>query len=357
MKWLYALFILNAVNLHAAEWYEKLKIPQGFTLKHFAKVTDARQMALSPKGNIFVGTKDKGDIYVVTKDGKASRLFEGLNMPQGILWHNNDLYIAEVQRVYKYPNFDEADPAKSKLQLIKEFPTDRHHGWKTIAIGPDGKLYVPVGAPCNICDKPLPYAALHRMDLDGKNFETVGKGIRNTVGFDWNPLDKKLYFTDNGRDMLGDNTPPEEINVINSPGEHFGYPYIHGNDFKDPLFGAKLPRDLKVTKPLYQIQAHSAALGIKFFPTDKYPKEYHGCFLVAEHGSWNRSKKVGYQISKGCIRDGKVVDYVPFITGFKEGEKTLGRPVHFLFLPDGSFYFSDDYDNNIFHVKFNGAVK
>ncbi len=351
MKWMSALLLFIAFNLQAAEWFEQLKLPQGFTLKHFAKVPDARQMSLSPKGNLYVGSMDKGAVHVVDKAGKVTTLMDGLTMPQGVLWHNNDLYIAEVSKVSKIANFNENDLKSAKLVKVKDLPSDRHHGWKTIALGPDGKLYVPVGAPCNICNKPLPYAALHRMNLDGSQFETVASGIRNTVGFAWNPLDKKLYFTDNGRDMLGDDIPPEEINVVNKVGEHFGYPYLHGSSVRDPQFAAVQPKGLEITKPIQEIQAHSAALGIAFFPIDKYPKEYHGCFLVAEHGSWNRSKKAGYQITKGCIKDGKVVGYAPFITGFKNGETTLGRPVHFLFLEDGSFYFSDDYGGNVFQVS------
>jgi glucose/arabinose dehydrogenase len=353
MKWFFTFLILISFSVHSGEWFENLKLPPYFTIKLYAKVPGARQMALSPKGNLYVGSNDQGVISVVTADGKVIKIKEGLNMPQGVLWHNNDLYLAEVSVISKILNIDETfSKNPPMLALKKDLPSDRHHGWKTIAIGPDGKLYVPVGAPCNVCDKPLPYSALHRMNLDGTNFETVARGIRNTVGFTWHPGTNLLYFTDNGRDLMGDNIPPEEINVVTKLGQHFGFPYIHGKDIKDPQFGSKIPKGLETTPPLYEIPAHSAALGIAFFPNEFYPKEFQDCFLVAEHGSWNRSKKSGYQVSKGCLKNGKVASYVPFITGFKTGETTHGRPVHFTFLKDGSFYLSDDFGGNIFHITY-----
>jgi glucose/arabinose dehydrogenase len=354
LKCLALLFILIK-PAQAMPWVEKLKLPPQFTVSIFAKVPQARQMALSPKGNLYVGNMEQGKVYLVNQQGKVSELLKDLKYPQGVLWHAGDLYIAEIQRISKIEKVDDQIGSKLTLKTIREFPADVHHGWKTIAIGPDGNLYVPVGAPCNVCNKDLPYQALHRMDLKGKNLTTVASGIRNTVGFTWHPDTKHLYFTEMGRDLMGDDVPPDELNVITTEGQHFGFPYLHGAKIQDPQFAKKIPKNLKVTLPILDIQAHSSPIGITFFPEEKYPKEFHNCFMIAEHGSWNRSKKSGYQVMKGCLKDGKVTSYEPFITGFKEGEVVFARPVHFQFLPDGSFYLSEDEPGTILHFKYRSA--
>ncbi len=349
------LFILLASSMASAEnWYENLKMPKEFSVTKYADVKDARQMALSPSGMLYVGSMEEGKVYAVDASGKVTIIKDQLNRPQGVLWHNNDLYIAEISKVSKIKDVDQNYSKSPTLIAIKsDFPSDTHHGWKTLGLGPDGKIYVPVGAPCNICKSPLPYQAIHRMDPDGKNFETVASGIRNTVGFAWHPETKLLYFTEMGRDLMGDNIPPDEINVISFVGENFGYPYIHAGTIVDTgILGSMVPKNFKHTPPLWKIQAHSAPIGIVFFPKEFYPKEFQNCFMVAEHGSWNRMKKSGYQISKGCLENGKVKSYEPMITGFKEGEKTLGRPVHFQFLKDGSFLVSDDDDGKILKFSY-----
>lgn len=340
------IFLINSAM--ASSWTEKLKLPAGFKIDKVIQVPGARQMAISPKRTLYVGTMDQGVVYAITPEGKVSTVFEKLNLPQGVLWHNNELYVSEIQRVSKAKNIE----TKPTLETVKDFPDRKWHGWKTLGEGPDGKLYVPVGAPCNVCEEKLPFMAIHRMDFDGKNFETVAQGIRNTVGYTWHPETKDLYFTEMGRDLMGDNIPPDEINVIKGKTPHFGFPYIHGKNIPDPKLFLKLPKGLVVTPPLYEIPAHSAPIGISFFPKNNYPKEFHDCFLVAEHGSWNRSSKSGYQVTKGCLKDGKISSYEPFITGFKEGEKALARPVHFLFLDDGSFYLSEDEPGTILHIRY-----
>ena len=341
------LIVLSLLSkAYCADWVKNLKMPKGFEIDKIIQVPGARQMAISPKGVLYVGTMDQGLVYAISLEGKVTTLFSGLNMPQGVLWHDNILYVSEIQRVSKVMNLEK----KPELVTIKEFPDNKWHGWKTIQAGPDGKLYVPVGAPCNVCEEKLPFMALHRMDFDGKNLETIATGIRNTVGYTWHPETKELYFTEMGRDQMGDNIPPDEINVIKEEKSHFGFPYIHGKNIADPKFGKLKPKDLKITPPAWEIQAHSAPIGIVFFPMSKYPKEFHHCFLVAEHGSWNRSIKSGYQVMKGCLKDGKIVSYEPFITGFKQGQKALARPVHFIFLEDGSFYLSEDEPGTILHI-------
>lgn len=337
--------LLTSLAQADSEWVKKLKLPKDFKITKVIEAKGARQMTLAPNGTMYVGTMDQGVVYSISPDGKVTELFKELNMPQGVLWENGELYVAEVHKVSKTKDL-------KNLTVIKDFPNKKWHGWKTIAKGPDGKLYVPVGAPCNVCEEPLPYMAIHRMDFDGKNLETVAQGIRNTVGFTWHPETKNLWFTEMGRDQMGDNIPPDEINTITRKGEHFGFPYFHGSKTTDPKYFANYKKGLVVTGPMHEIQAHSAPIGIAFFPKDKYPVEFHDCFLVAEHGSWNRSAKSGYQVSKGCLKDGKVAKYEPFITGFKEDQKTIARPVHFLFLADGTFYLSEDEPGTILHFQY-----
>jgi glucose/arabinose dehydrogenase len=342
------LALLITTSTFATEWVKKLSLPKGFKVEKIIEAKDARQMTRSPDGTLYVGTMQTGVVYQISPEGKVSTLFSGLNLPQGVLWHQDTLYVAEVHRISKVANLK----TKPTLVVVKEFPNKQWHGWKTIHTGPDGKLYVPIGAPCNVCEEKLPFGAIHRMDFDGKNLETVATGLRNTVGYTWHPVTKELYFNEMGRDLMGEDIPPDEINVVSGKTPHFGFPYIHGHNNKDPKFYSKKPKDLQMTPPLWEIPAHSAPIGIAFFPADKYPKEFHNCFLVAEHGSWNRTKKSGYKVAKGCVKDGKISSYEPFITGFKEGEKAFGRPVHFLFLDDGSFYLSEDEPGTILLIRY-----
>jgi glucose/arabinose dehydrogenase len=305
-------------------------------------------MALGPNQDLYVGTMDEGVVYHISSKGKVSELLKNLKRPQGVLWHEGHLYVAEIHRISKV----RVDVNPPVVTTVREFPDKMWHGWKTIQIGPDGKMYVPIGAPCNVCDEKLPFMAIHRMNVDGSNFETVATGIRNTVGYTWHPESKELYFNEMGRDQMGDDVPPDELNVIRSKNPHFGFPYVHGKNIPDPQFGKLKPKSLSLTPPLLEIQAHSAPIGIAFFPKEEFPAEFHNCFLIAEHGSWNRSKKSGYQVSKGCLKAGQVVSYTPFITGFKQGEKALARPVHFLFLKDRSFYLSEDEPGTILKISY-----
>lgn len=351
MKFL-LLFLFFQFNLYAQEWTNNLKMPPSFSIEKKLNVPGARQMTISPGGNLYVGTMDQGVVYAITPDGTVHTILKNLNYPQGVLFHNGDLYVAQIQGIYRVKDIDK-NYKQAKLEPIKtDFPDNKWHGWKTINQGPDGKLYVPVGAPCNVCDEKLPFMALHKMDFNGKNLETVATGIRNTVGYTWHPETKHLYFTEMGRDQMGDDIPPDELNVIKTNKPHFGFPYIHGKNIPDPKFGSLKPKDLTTISPVLEIQAHSAPIGIAFFPKENYPKEFHNCFMLAEHGSWNRSKKSGYQVTKGCLKNDKVISYESFITGFKEGEKALGRPVHFLFLKDGSFYLSEDEPGTILKIRY-----
>jgi len=343
-----------------------LEAPAGFEISIFAEgVTNARQMAMSDSGVLYVGSRREGKVYAVVDNNNdfladsVYTIIEGLRLPNGVAYKDGALFVAEVSKVWRFDNIDQnyADSPEPVL-VTDELPTEGHHGWKYIAFGPDDKLYVPIGAPCNICnheeDNPL-FATLTKMNADGSEHEIVAKGIRNTVGFTWHPETGNIWFTDNGRDWLGDDIPPCELNEITGEDQHFGYPYLHGNDVWDPKFGedGKPMADL-FKKPVQELGAHVAPLGVIFYTGNMFPTSYKNRALIAEHGSWNRSSKVGYQISQVIFDDeGNPTEYKPFITGWLAGEEDIkGRPVSILQLDDGSLLISDDDSGKIYRVTY-----
>ena len=316
-------------------------------------------MALGDKGTLFVGTRSAGKVYAIKHDGKRAQqvitIASGMNMPNGVAFRQGALYVAEVNRIWRYDNIEAnlANPPKASL-VTDKLPSDRHHGWKFIRFGPDGMLYVPVGAPCNICEPADPYAAILRIKVDGAAAdapEVFARGVRNSVGFDWHAQTKELWFTDNGRDSLGDDVPPCELNRAPKPGMHFGYPYCHGSEVSDPEFGAK--RQCKeFTAPEVNFQAHVAPLGMRFYNGDMFPAQYKNQIFVAQHGSWNRSKKVGYKVALVRLKDGKAQEEV-FAEGWLQpGEKVWGRPVDVMVMPDGAMLVSDDHANAIYRIAY-----
>lgn len=343
---------------------DQIKLPSGFSISVYAEVEDARSMALSPTGTLFVGNRSEDKIYAVKDtdgDFKADKkwiIASGLNMPNGVAFKDGDLYVAEVNKIHKFSGIEAklATPGKSQI-VYDKFPTEKHHGWKYIAFGPDGKLYVPIGAPCNICESKDPiFASIHRMNADGTNLELFASGVRNTVGFTWHPTTKNIWFTDNGRDMMGDDVPPCELNTASKVGMHFGYPYCHGGSIKDPEFGNKRPcADFAL--PAQNLGAHVAPLGLKFYTGSMFPSEYRNQLILAEHGSWNRSKKSGYKLSMVKVDDaGKAIGYSNFATGWlnETTQKAWGRPVDVLSLPDGSMLVSDDMAGVIYRIVYKG---
>jgi glucose/arabinose dehydrogenase len=352
-----AIVLLAALPAAAQPKLEDLSLPPGFQVEYFAKdLRNARSMALGAKGTLFVGTRDAGVVYAIEHDGKAAKkvhtIAKGLNMPNGVAFRDGALYVAEVNRILRFDGIEEALASPPKPVVVAgDLPTERHHGWKFIAFGPDGKLYVPIGAPCNICDEGDPFAAILRMDADGGNREVFARGVRNTVGFDWHPKTGHLWFTDNGRDWMGDDTPPCELNVAVRAGQHFGYPYCHGKSVSDPEFGEG-HACADFTAPAVEFGAHTAPLGMRFYEGDMFPTQYRGGTFVAQRGSWNRSKKVGYQILFVPVDGDKAGAPQPFLTGFLDGEKALGRPVDVQELPDGSLLVSDDTANAIYRVSY-----
>jgi glucose/arabinose dehydrogenase len=338
------------------------KLPLGFRMTVYADhVDNARELAVSDSGIVYVGSRKAGKVYALiddNHDGVAERVVtvaEGLNMPNGVALLNGDLYVGEISRILKFPQIDRNYGAKPAYQVIKsDLPKETWHGEKYIKAGPDGKLYVPIGAPCNVCDKEdAVYSKIWRMNPDGSNFEMVARGVRNTVGFTWHPQTKALWFTDNGRDEMGDNTPSCELNVAPKTGLHFGFPYCHGGVVPDPDF-AKGRQCEEFEGPVAKLGPHVAPLGLAFYTGTQFPPAYRNSLFVAEHGSWNRSSKIGYQVRLITLYGSKVVSDTAFIDGFLQGEDVIGRPVDVAMLPDGSLLVSDDHAGRVYRISYTG---
>ncbi len=342
---------------------QDIHLPPGFHISIFAdNVENARSLALGAKGTVFVGNRSGDKVFALideNSDGIADKKYtiaSGLNMPNGVAFKEGALYVAEVSKVWRYDNIESNLQNPPKPVLIKsDFPTDKHHGWKYIAFGPDGKLYVPVGAPCNICndaEKDPRYASITRMNPDGSNFEVFAHGIRNSVGFDWHPDTKELWFTENGRDEMGDDIPADELNHAPKKGMHFGYPFCHQGDILDPEFGKGKSCD-SFTAPIVKLAPHTAALGMKFYTGSMFPAAYKNTIFIAEHGSWNRSTPIGYRVTTVQMENGKPV-YKTFAEGWLKNGKAWGRPVALLQLPDGSLLLSDDFANVVYRITYDG---
>jgi glucose/arabinose dehydrogenase len=340
---------------------DKIKLPPGFTISVYAEVPSARSMALSPSGIVYVGNRDGNKVYAIVdenKDGKADKVYtvaSGLNMPNGVAFKDGSLYIATVSTIIRLDSIESrlSDPPKPVV-VYDKYPSDDAHGWKFIAFGPDGKLYVPVGAPCNICESENPvYASITRMNADATSMEIYAKGIRNTVGFAWHPLTKQLWFTDNGRDNLGNDMPADELNSAPQAGMHFGYPYCHQGDISDPEFGVG-KKCTDYTAPVQNLGPHVAALGMRFYTGDQFPSTYKDQIFIAEHGSWNRSEPIGYRVTLVKLdATGKSLSYSNFAEGWLQpGGKVLGRPVDVQVMPDGALLVSDDYAGVLYRIVY-----
>ena len=339
---------------------DHIKLPPGFSIAVYAdNVPNARGMALGRQGTVFVGTRKEGTVYaVVDMDGdqRADRVVtiaRGLDMPVGAAFFEGSLYVSAVHRILRFDDIEQRlDHPPAPVVVTDRLPGDTHHGWKYLAFGPDHKLYVPVGAPCNICEPdPDRYALLARMNRDGSQYEIVARGIRNTVGFDWDPITHDLWFTDNGRDWLGDNQPPDELNHVSSAGLHFGYPYCHAGTLPDPEYGHKRPC-AEFQPPAVNLGPHVAALGMRFYTGRMFPEPYRNQIFIAEHGSWNRTDKIGYRISV-VTRDGNGPPrYTVFSEGWLQGDTAWGRPVDVLVMPDGALLVSDDLAGVIYRISY-----
>ena len=359
--------LLACVAASAVPQLDKLRLPPGFQVELLTDaVPNARQMTLGRngdgKGIVYVGTASAGKVYAVEYGVRGpavvNTIASNLQLPSGVAYRDGKLFVGALTRVLRFDGIDAKLTSPPAPVIVSDrFPSETHHGRRFIAFGPDGKLYVPVGAPCNICLPDERHGVIQRMSVDGGPIETVARGVRNSVGFDWSPVDKTLWFTDNGRDMLGDDLPADELDHVTRTGEHFGYPFCHQGDSADPEFGAQRPCS-EFSPPAAKLGAHVAALGMRFYGGSQFPPAYRGNIFIAEHGSWNRSTKSGYQIARVAVdAQGRAGAPEPFLQGFVQvdgsGRETVwGRPADVLPLPDGSLLVSDDLAGAIYRVRY-----
>ncbi len=332
-----------------------LHVPPGFKIAVFADpVPSARAMALGAHGTVFVGSR-AGAVYAISYEGtRAARvrtIAGSLDEPIGVAFKDGALYVSATSRILRWDAIEAHLDAPPKPTVFNaDLPGERWHGGKFIAFGPDGWLYANVGAPCNVCEPDARHGALFRIAPDGKTMERVAHGLRNSVGFDWNPADQSLWFTDNGRDMLGDDLPPDELNRVASKDPSFGFPYCHAGDIADPEFGKRHPCS-DFVGPEVRFGAHVAPLGMRFYTGTMFPADYRGDIFVAQHGSWNRSKKSGDQVVRVHLKDGRAVGTEPFVTGWLVDETYSGRPTDVLVMPDGALLIADDTAGVIYRVS------
>lgn len=339
---------------------ETIKLPPGFKISLYADhIPNARGMALGDSGTLFVGSMKAGNVYAISNDPKHKNhrkvtiIATGLNLPVGVAYHDGALYVSDVNRILRYDNIEKQLNNPPKPVIVNDsFPKETHHGWKFIAFGPDGLLYVPVGAPCNNClsDDPR-YATIMRMNPNGDNLEIFAQGIRNTVGFAWHPSTKVLWFTDNGRDMLGNDLPPDELNSAPKIGMNFGYPFCHGKAISDPEFNKQKSCE-HFTPPVVELGPHVAALGMRFYTGKMFPAAYQGNIFIAEHGSWNRDDPIGYRIMVVNPDKDSQQSYQVFAEGWLQNNKAWGRPADVQVMPDGSLLISDDTANAIYQITY-----
>ena len=321
---------MTAPHIQSQE-VDKLILPDGFSIEIYANVRNARQMSLGDDGTVYVGTRSRagGRIFAIpdaNRDGKADEVItitSGLKRPSGLTYHNGDLYIGAISRIYKISDIENSYRNKPDPEVIfSNLPDKTHHGWKFLEFGPDGLLYIPIGAPCNICEPEEEFATLNTLDINNPELGITkyAMGIRNTVGFDWDPKTDDLWFTDNGGDGLGDEMPADD--------------YI---------------------APAQKLAPHAGAIGMAFYKGDMFPPKYKNNIIIAEHGSWNRTDEAGHtghMLTFVTIQNGKAVSYEPFITGFLQNNKAWGRPSDILELKDGSLLIADDEANAIYRLTY-----
>ena len=337
----------------------KINLPPGFSVQIWATgLPGGRAMARGDQGKIYVGTRIIGRVYEVTDNGDRRSVrvvVDKLTQPAGVAFANGSLYVMAIGKVLRFDGI-ESNPNAQAVDLTDKFnlPPAQHHQWKYIAFGPDKKLYVPFGAPCNICEPEQQYAQIRRYNPDGSGMEVLARGIRNSVGFDWHPKTGELWFTDHGRDWMGDDTPQDELNRISKSGLNFGFPYCHAEGVPDQDIKRADPcKD--VTKPVALMGPHAAAMGVLFYTGNMFPAQYKDTMFVARRGSWNRTKMAGFDvINVRASPDGKNAKVIPFMTGFMDPKENTfwGRPVYLLQMPDGALLVSEEQTGTIFRVSY-----
>ena len=340
----------------SATGIDDIVMPDGFVIETWADgLPNARSMALGSEGTVFVSSRRDGKVYaLVSKPGgkpDVAVIAENLKVPNGVAFHNGYLYVAEITRITRYPDIETSLAEIPEPELVYDgLPGESMHGWRYIGFGPDDRLYISIGAPCNICERDG-FGNISRLNLQGSGLEIVAEGVRNSVGFTWHPQTGNLWFTDNGRDMLGDEIPACELNHVERAGMHFGFPFCHAGEIEDPEFGGDRSCD-EFVSPAQKLGPHVAPLGVKFYTGEMFPEEYRGQIFIAEHGSWNRSKKNGYRISLVRMLNGEAAGYEVFAEGWQRGDEVSGRPVDLLVMPDGSMLVSDDKSGRVYRISY-----
>jgi glucose/arabinose dehydrogenase len=333
---------------------DRIHLPPGFKIELLTRVPDARAMTVSPQGTLFVGSRSDKVVAITRKNLKPQKtqtVLRGLDQPLGVAFHDGALYASGRSKIYRIDQVESRLENPQAKVINASLPDESHHGGRFLGFGPDNKLYLGIGAPCNVCDKGPKFANIMRMNPDGSKLEVFAEGIRNTVGFAWHPQTKELWFTDNGRDLMGDDIPGDELNHAPKAGMHFGFPFCHAGTVADPEFGANHPCGA-FTKPSQVLGAHVASLGMRFYTGRMFPPEYRNQIFVAEHGSWNRTKKSGYRVMLAKLDGDKVASYTPFAEGFLNGETAWGRPADVLVDLDGALLIADDEAGAIYRVSY-----
>jgi glucose/arabinose dehydrogenase len=360
---IFALTNCNGLQAQSNVDLDSISLPAGFSIELWSdEVPNARSLTSGDNGTVFVSTRRDGRIYALTpRAGKkpvVRTLAKSMKVPNGIAFFGGDLYVAENHRILRYRDIEQNLESVPDAEIVVgDLPTESHHGWRYIDFSPDGKLYVSIGAPCNVCER-QGYARIIRMNPDGSDREVVASGVRNSLGFAWHPQSGELWFTDNGRDMLGDDIPPGELNRVSRPGMHFGFPFCHGGDIADPEYGEQRQCS-EFEPPTQKLGPHVAPLGMMFYSGNMFPAEYQGQVLIAEHGSWNRSRKIGYRISLVRMQQGRTdrtIGYEVFAEGWLQDEEVSGRPVDLLTLADGSLLVSDDKNGAIYRISYSRSL-
>lgn len=353
MKPIVFAFLLFSANVWASLPLDKIKLPPGFSISIYASnVEGARSMAWGKNGILFVGSRTAGKVTAIEPSGKKYVIASGLRQPNGVAFKDGTLYVAEVHRIIKFEHIsDQLQKPPAPVELVS-LPVSEIHGWRYLALGPGHRLFFGQGAPCNNCEVQDPFGTIMSVDLKGGDMKVHARGVRNSIGFDWHPVSGQMFFTDNGRDMLGENIPADELNRITAEGQHFGFPYCHAGDIIDPEF-AKTKDCASFAGPAKKLGAHAAALGMRFYTGEQFPEKYRGQIFISEHGSWNRRQPLGYRISVVTL-DGNsnATSYETFAQGWLMGSQAWGRPVDVLVAPDGALLVSDDHADVIYKISF-----